>query len=224
MYRILIIEDDITISRIIREQLRKWDLQAVEVHDFKRIMESVAQEKPHLVLLDINLPYYDGFYWCEQIRKVSNIPILFISSRSENMDKIRALSGGGDDYIEKPFSIELLVSKIQASLRRAYAYSDNIYSCITYADLILDLGKSMVSSGGEDIQLSRNECIMLSMLMKASGRVVSRANLIKALWEDEHFVDENTLSVNMNRLRKKLDAISDEEMIETIKGEGYKMV
>ena len=223
MYRILIVEDDVTISRIIREQLGKWDLQAVVVQDFKRIMESIAQEKPHLVLLDINLPYYDGFYWCEQIRKVSNIPILFISSRSENMDKIRALSGGGDDYIEKPFSIELLVSKIQASLRRAYAYSDNIYNCITYADLVLDLGRSMVSSGGEDIQLSRNECIMLSMLMKASGRVVSRAKLMKALWEDEHFVDENTLSVNMNRLRKKLDAISEEEMIETIKGEGYKM-
>ncbi|MEX1308230.1 MAG: response regulator transcription factor [Eubacteriales bacterium] len=224
MYRILIIEDDQTISAIMCEWLNKWNLEAVAVKDFKKVMETVSEVAPHLILLDINLPYYDGFYWCKQIRKMTHIPVIFISSRGEDADKIRAISGGGDDYIDKPFSMDMLVTKVQAALRRAYTYSDNAYSVISYDDMVLDLERSVVTCAGNDVTLTRNECTMLSLLMKASGKIVTRAKLIKSLWVDEHFVDENTLSVNINRLRKKLGEIKDGEMIITVKGKGYKLV
>ena len=224
MYRILIIEDDNTISAIIRDWLKKWNLEAVETVDFKQVIERVSEVKPHLVLLDINLPYFDGFYWCKQIRKISNIPIIFISSRGEDADKIRAISGGGDDYLEKPFAMDLLVTKVQAALRRAYTYSDNAYSLISYDDLVLDLEKSQAVCNGEQIDLTRNECTMLSLFMKASGKIVSRTRIIKALWVDEHFVDENTLSVNINRLRKKLIEVKKGDLIQTVKGKGYKLL
>jgi len=224
MYRVLIIEDDETISTIMCEWLNKWNLEAVAVKDFKKVMETVSEVAPHLILLDINLPYYDGFYWCKQIRKMTHIPVIFISSRGEDADKIRAISGGGDDYIDKPFSMDMLVTKVQAALRRAYTYSDNAYNIISYDDMVLDLERSIVTCSGNDVTLTRNECTMLSLLMKAAGKIVTRAKLIKSLWVDELFVDENTLSVNINRLRKKLGEIKDGETILTVKGKGYKLV
>lgn len=223
MYKILIVEDDKTISSILKDKLNKWGLESYETQDFENVFLEYTEIKPHLVLMDINLPYYDGFYWCEKIRKSSNIPIIFISSRNEDNDKIRAITGGGDDYIEKPFSIDVLIAKIQATLRRAYSYSDNSYNIISYQDLFLDLEKAIVICNEESITLTRNDCMILSLLIKASGKLVTRTQLIKALWEDEHFVDENTLTVNMNRLRKKLKQIKKDDLIETIKGKGYKL-
>ena len=174
--------------------------------------------------MDINLPYFDGFYWCTRIRQLSNVPIIFISSRDTDGDKIRAISQGGDDYIEKPFSMDLLVVKIQAALRRAYSYSDQTLNIQQYKDMILDIEGLKVICGENDIELTPNEGKILAMLMRNQGKVVSRTRLIRALWDDESFVDDNTLTVNVNRLRKKLKAIGLEGYIKTSKGEGYKLI
>lgn len=224
MYKIFIVEDDKTISSIVRQKLNAWGMDAYEVQDFENIYKEYTEIKPHMVLMDINLPYYDGFYWCEMIRKASNIPIVFISSRADDSDKIRAIAGGGDDYVEKPFSVDVLLAKVQATLRRAYAYSDSSYNIMSYKDIFLDLEKSLVTYNDIDISLTRNECKILSILIKASGKIVSRTDLIKGLWEDENFIDENTLTVNVNRLRKKLKQVKDDDIIETIKTKGYKLI
>lgn len=224
MYKILIVEDDVTVSSIICEKLNKWGFDAYETKEFKNLISEYSNMKPHMVLMDINLPYYDGFYWCEQIRKLSNIPIVFISSRADDHDKIRAITGGGDDYIEKPFSVDVLIAKVQATLRRAYAYTDNAYNILSYSNMILDLEKSIISCDNKDVSLTHNECKILCLLIKASGKVVSRAKIIKTLWQDEHFIDENTLTVNINRLRKKLKNIKPDDTIETVIGKGYKLL
>ncbi len=224
MYKILTVEDDKTISSILNENLSKWGLETFEVKDFKNVFLEYSQIKPHLVLMDINLPFFDGFYWCEKIRQSSNIPIVFISSRSDDRDKIRAITGGADDYVEKPFSMDVLIAKIQAVLRRAYSYVDESYNIISHKDVVLDVEKSIASFNGADVLLARNESIIFSILMKAAGKTVSRTKLIKSLWEDEHFVDENTLTVNVNRLRKKLKHINTNEIIGTVKKEGYRLL
>ena len=220
----MIVEDDTTVSSIICKKLNKWGFEAFETKEFKNLLAEYSNAKPHMVLMDINLPYYDGFYWCEQIRKLSNIPIVFISSRSDDHDKIRAITGGGDDYIEKPFSMDILIAKVQATLRRAYAYTDNSYNILSHSDMILDLEKSIISCNNEDVSLTHNECQILCLLIKASGKVVSRTRIINALWQDKNFIDENTLTVNINRLRNKLKSIKHDDPIETIKGKGYKLL
>ena len=224
MYKILIVEDDTTISTIIEEKLNKWGYITLKLQNFEDIMPDFTSFQPHLVLMDINLPYYDGFYWCTRIRQLSNVPIIFISSRDTDGDKIRAISQGGDDYIEKPFSLDLLVAKVQAALRRAYSYSDQTLNIQQYKDMILDIEGLKVICGENDIELTPNEGKILAMLMRNQGKVVSRTRLIRALWDDESFVDDNTLTVNVNRLRKKLKAIGLEGYIKTSKGEGYKLI
>ena len=224
MYKILIVEDDTTISTIIEEKLNKWGFITLKIQNFEDIIPDFTSFQPHLVLMDINLPYYDGFYWCTRIRQLSNIPIIFISSRDTDADKIRAISQGGDDYIEKPFSLDLLVAKVQAALRRAYSYSDQTLNIQQYKDMILDIERLKVICGENDIELTPNEGKILAMLMRNQGKVVSRTRLIRALWDDESFVDDNTLTVNVNRLRKKLKAIGLEGYIKTSKGEGYKLI
>jgi len=224
MYKILIVEDDTTISTIIEEKLNKWGFITLKIQNFEDIIPDFTSFQPHLVLMDINLPYYDGFYWCTRIRQLSNIPIIFISSRDTDADKIRAISQGGDDYIEKPFSLDLLVAKVQAALRRAYSYSDQTLNIQQYKDMILDIERLKVICGDKDIELTPNEGKILAMLMRNQGKVVSRTRLIRALWDDESFVDDNTLTVNVNRLRKKLKAIGLEGYIKTSKGEGYKLI
>jgi DNA-binding response OmpR family regulator len=224
VYKILIVEDDRTISVIIEEKLNKWGYVTHRVKDFKDILIEFTSFKPHLVLMDINLPYYDGFYWCAKIRQLSNIPIIFISSRDTDGDKIRAISQGGDDYIEKPFSMDLLVAKVQAALRRAYSYSDQTLNIQQYKEMIFDVERLRVICGEQAIELTPNEGKILAMLIRNQGKIVSRTRLMRALWDDESFVDDNTLTVNVNRLRRKLKTIGLEGYIETSKGEGYKLI
>lgn len=223
MYKILIVEDDIVISDIIQTSLKKWGFDSHKITDFEKITLEFSELNPHLVLLDINLPYYDGFYWCEQIRKISNVPIVFISSRTDENDQIRGILGGGDDYIEKPFSMDILIAKIKAMLRRTYSYLDISYTTVSYEKIILDIEKSIITREENSIELTRNECQIMSLLIRASGKIVSRSKIIKSLWDTESFIDENTLTVNINRLRKKLSSIIDEDIIVTVKGKGYKL-
>ena len=224
MYKVLIIEDDITISSIIEDNLNKWGFKPLRITDFEDILSNYISFEPHLVLMDINLPYYDGFYWCAKIREMSNIPIMFISSRDTDSDKIRAISQGGDDYIEKPFSMDLLIAKIQATLRRAYSYSDQGLNVLQHRDMILNVERLQVFNSEREIELTRNECKILSILIRNQGNIVTRTRLMKSLWDDESFVDDNTLTVNVNRLRKKLESIDLKEYVKTIKGEGYRLI
>ena len=223
MYKILIVEDDHTISSIIKEKLDRWGYETLSLSDFTDVFSRYASFQPHLVLMDINLPYYDGFYWCTKIRQFSNIPIIFISSRDSDSDKIRAMAQGGDDYIEKPFSMDLLVAKVQAALRRAYSYNDQALNILQHKDMVLDIERLKVLGSGKEIELTPNECKILSVLIRNHDKVVTRARLMKSLWEDESFVDDNTLTVNVNRLRRKLETIGLEGYIKTIKGEGYRL-
>lgn len=224
MYKIFIVEDDNTISSIIDEKLNKWGYKTSRVLDFNDIIPNYTSFEPHLILMDINLPYYDGFYWCGKIRQLSNVPIIFISSRDTDGDKIRAITQGGDDYIEKPFSMDLLIAKVQAILRRAYSYSDQTLNILQHKDMILDIEHLKVFCDEKEIELTRNECRILSMLIRNHDRLVKRTRLMKALWDDESFVDDNTLTVNVNRLRRKLEMIGLKEYIKTIKGEGYRLI
>jgi DNA-binding response OmpR family regulator len=224
LYRILIVEDDRTIASILEEHMRKWGYEVAAAEDFRDILPGFAAFDPHLVLMDINLPYYDGFYWCAKIREFSNVPIMFLSSRDSDGDKIRAITQGGDDYIEKPFSMDLLTAKISAMLRRAYSSADQTLNILQYRDLVVDVERMKATCRGADTELTKNECRILTMLMRNNGNLVTRTRLMQALWDDESFVDENTLTVNVNRLRKKLEEIGLTDCIKTIKGEGYRLV
>lgn len=224
VYKILIVEDDSTISSIIEEKLEKWGYKVLRPVDFNDILSVYTIFEPHLVLMDINLPYYDGFYWCGRIRQLSNVPIIFISSRDTDGDKIRAITQGGDDYIEKPFSMDLLIAKVQAALRRAYSYSDQGLNVLQYRDLILNVENLQVFCREHEVELTRNECKILALLVRNHGNIVTRTRIMKALWDDESFVDDNTLTVNVNRLRKKLESIGLDDYIKTIKGEGYRLI
>lgn len=224
MYKVLIIEDDTTISSILNEHLVKWGYEVLAIIDFSDVLPAFTFFDPHLVLMDINLPYYDGFYWCGKIRELSNVPIMFLSSRDGDGDKIRAITQGGDDYIEKPFSMDLLTAKISAILRRAYSSADQTLNILQYRDLILNLERLQLFFKEAEAELTRNECKILSLLIRNHGNIVTRGRLMQALWDDESFVDDNTLTVNVNRLRKKLEEIGLEEYIKTIKGEGYRLL
>lgn len=224
MYRILIIEDDKTISAILEKHLQKWGYDAMTSVNFSDILAEFTAFQPHLVLMDINLPFYDGFYWCSQLREQSNVPIIFLSSRDSDGDKIRAITQGGDDYIEKPFSMDLLTAKISALIRRAYSTADQTLNMLQYKDLIVNLDRLQVFGKEGDAELTRNECRILALLVRHHGNVVTRSRLMQSLWDDESFVDDNTLTVNVTRLRRKLEEIGLGDCIRTIKGEGYRLV
>lgn len=224
MYKILIVEDDTTISSIIRDKMNQWGYEASIISDFNNVFSEYTTFEPHLVLMDINLPCYDGFYWCSKIRQVSNVPIIYISSRDTEGDKIRAITQGGDDYIEKPFSLDLLIVKVQAILRRAYSYSDQALNILQHNDIMLNLEDARIFFKEKDLSLTHNECKILSLLIRNPNKIITRSRLIKALWDDESFVDDNTLTVNVNRLRKKLNELGLIDCIETVKGEGYKLI
>ena len=221
MFKILIIEDDYKIREIILENVRKWGFSGLCVEDFNQIFDIFLKYDPHLILLDINLPAFDGFYWCNKIREISQVPIIFISSRNSNMDIIMAINQGGDDYIQKPFSMEVLISKINALLRRAYSYRKAAVNAIEYQGVILNLPDNQLLYQEQKLELTKNEFKIMLVLMKNKGTIVKREQIMQSLWEDESFIDDNTLTVNINRLRKKLSQIGLSEFIQTRKGQGY---
>ncbi len=221
MFKILVVEDDVKIREIILENLEKWGYTGLVVDDFTQVFQSFMEYQPHLVLLDINLPTFDGFYWCGKIREVSKVPILFISSRNTNMDLIMAINLGGDDFIQKPFSLEVLMAKINALIRRVYSYVTIDMDIIEHQGVILNLKDNELIYQDEKIYLSRNEFKILHILMRHCGQIVSRDKLMENLWKDESFVDDNTLTVNINRLRKKLADSGLDDLIKTKRGQGY---
>lgn len=220
MHKILMVEDEQGILEGVQRIAAGWDLEVKGITDFRNVMAEFAQYNPSLVLMDISLPAYDGYYWCTEIRKQSKVPIIFLSSASENMNIVMAMNMGADDFIAKPFDGNVLVAKIQALLRRTYDFGENV-SVMEHKGAILNLGDNTLTFNGERIDLSGNEFKILLTLMKNKGVVVSREKLMEALWETDSFVDENTLTVNVNRLRKKLDAAGLESFIATKFGVGY---
>jgi len=221
MYRIMIIEDDEKIRRIVADTLKKWQYDVVEVRHFDQVLTDFQQAEPHLVLLDINLPVFDGYYWCQQIRSVSKVPILFLSSRNQNMDIIMAINMGGDDFIQKPFELDILVAKISALLRRKYTYQEEDNRTFVHHGLKLNVTNSTIEYNGKSTELSRNEFILLQLMMRNIGKIVSREDLMQALWNEDQFVDDNTLTVNVNRMRRKIAGLGLEDFIVTRKGMGY---
>lgn len=222
MYKILLVEDDRAIAGAIARHLESWGYDCVCADDFQNITAKFAAEQPHLVLLDISLPFFDGYHWCTEIRRLSQVPILFLSSASDNMSLVMAINLGADDFLAKPFDFPVLVAKLQALLRRSYDFSAG-NDLIEHKGVIPNLAESTVSFGGAKAELTRNEFRILQVLFENRGRAVARETLMQRLWETDSFVDENTLSVNVTRLRRKLDSIGAAGLIETRKGMGYQV-
>ncbi|AOZ92992.1 response regulator transcription factor [Paenibacillus crassostreae] len=220
MFRIMIVEDDEKIRQIVADTLRKWQYEVIEVFSFEQILDEFVTAQPHLVLMDVNLPMYDGFYWCQQIRSVSKVPIIFLSSRNQNMDVIMAINMGADDYVQKPFDLGVLVAKVSALLRRNYTYQDESLQ-IAHRQLVFHLSNSSIQYGEQTAELTRNEFIILQTMMRNIGKIVSRDDLMQVLWNDEQFMDDNTLTVNVNRLRRKVTLLGLKDFIVTRKGMGY---
>ena len=219
MYKIFVIEDDAVIARAVVEHIASWGWEARKAEDLTHVMEEFAAFAPHLVLLDIGLPYRNGYHWCAEIRKRSQVPIVFLSSASDNMNIVMAMNMGGDDFVAKPFSLEVLAAKIQALLRRAYDFgAAPLLEC---RGAVLDTGDNTLRYEGQSLELSRNEYRILQVLLEQKGRTVSRDTLMQKLWETDSFVDENTLTVNMARLRRKLEGVGLTDFIRTKKGMGY---
>ena len=205
MFKIMIVEDNQKMREIILENIVRCGFQGFYVQDFNNVFSDFVKYEPHLVLMDINLTTYDGFYWCGKIREVSKVPIIFISSRNTNMDIVMAINMGGDDFIQKPFSLEVLMAKINALLRRTYNYTNAFSNLIEHNGVVLNLKDSSVIFNNKKLELTKNEFKILYTLTKDKGDIVSRDKIMRELWEDESFVDDNTLTVNINRLRKKLE-------------------
>lgn len=221
LYKILLIEDDLNLSKNISITISKWNYEVNVIHDFKNIFEEFLEYNPDLVLLDITLPFFDGFYWCKKIREVSHVPIIFLSSRDSNMDIIMAVNMGADDFISKPFSSDILLAKIQAILRRTYSYKEDNNEIIEVNSAILNLSNSTISYENNQKELTKNEFKILQILMKNQGHIVSRDKIMRFLWDNEYYISENTLTVNINRLRKSLEDIGLIDFIITKKAQGY---
>ncbi|MGO4374820.1 response regulator transcription factor [Paenibacillus sp. 2TAB19] len=238
MYRIFIVEDDAKIAAILKNNMEKYGFEAASASQFRDLLPELVAFDPHLVLLDINLPYFDGFYWCRQIRARSSMPIVFISARAGEMDQVMAIENGGDDYITKPIHLDLLMAKVRGVLRRAYGeYAAAGMSSSTAGTaasgggaelevhgLRLHLSRNELEWNGNRVELTKNEQLLAECLMRHFGLIASREQLLETLWDDVQFVDDNTLTVNVTRLRKKLEELSLPRAIETIRGQGYKLV
>ena len=220
MYKVLIVEDDKTIAKIVAEHLGKWGYETKTASDFERVMEEFSAYRPHLVLLDIGLPFFNGYHWCGEIRAVSRVPIVFLSSADDNMNIVMALNMGGDDFITKPFDLNVLTAKIQALLRRNYSFQEPP-ATLEYQGAVLNLSDATLTYEGKRVELTKNEYRILQCLMSRVGEIVSRDAIMKALWEDDSFVDDNTLTVNVTRLRRKLSDAGLSDFIRTKKGIGY---
>ncbi len=220
MYKLLIIEDDTGIADAIKTQAEMWNLEVSIVENFRNVLQEFVQFQPHIVLLDIGLPFFDGYHWCGEIRKISNVPIIFISSASDNMNIVMAVNMGADDFIAKPFDQSVLMAKVQAILRRTYDFSSSV-PVLEHRGAFLNTGDNTLTYNNKKIELTKNEHRIMLCLMENKGKVVSREKFMEKLWETDSFVDENTLTVNINRLRKKLDAAGLENFIKTKFGVGY---
>lgn len=223
MYKIMIIEDDNKIRKLMCEKLNQYNYETVVVDEFSNIKEKYLEEKPDLILLDINLPNYDGFFWCREIRTVSKVPIIFVSARFSDMDQVLAIEHGGDDYIVKPFSFDLLLAKIKSVLRRAYGeYRDSeSLDLVNLEGLYIMKSQSSIRYGEVEAELSKKEFRLLNILAENIDEIVSREELLEELWDDTEFVDDNTLSVNITRLRKRMEDIGIFDSIKTKRGQGY---
>ncbi len=222
MFRILVVEDDKVIAEKVKKHLEKWGYQVECAADFAKVLEHFNRFAPQLVLMDIGLPFYNGYYWCGEIRKISQVPIIFISSASDNMNVVMAVNMGGDDFIVKPFDLEILSAKVQAILRRAYSFQGQP-SVLEHNGVILSLGDMTLLHENQKLELTKNEFRIMQVLFENAGNVVSREKIMKRLWDNECFVDENTLTVNINRLRKRLEEAGLKDMILTRKGVGYQL-
>ena len=220
MQKIFIVEDDRGIAEAVASQAERWAFNVRIASDFRDVAGEVAQFQPHIVLMDIGLPFFSGYYWCSEIRKTSRVPIIFLSSAADNMNIVMAMNMGGDDFIAKPFDMSVLMAKIQALLRRTYDFAQPS-PLLAHRGAVLDAGSGALKYEGKTIDLTRNEFRILLALMEKRGNVVSREKLMERLWETDSFVDENTLTVNVNRLRKKLDAAGLTGFIATRFGVGY---
>ncbi|MBB2508597.1 MULTISPECIES: response regulator transcription factor [Staphylococcus] len=218
---ILLVEDDMTLFKELSEELEQWDFNVNGIDDFNLVIEKFQEVDPAIVIMDVKLPKYDGFYWTRKIREISNTPILFLSSRDNPMDQVMSMELGADDYVQKPFNTNILIAKLQAIYRRVYQFSIDEKRVITWQEATLDLTKDSINRDDQVIYLSKTEMIILEMLVKKQDTIVTRDTLITALWDDEAFVSDNTLTVNVNRLRKKLADINMKDAIETKIGKGY---
>ena len=219
--KVLLVEDEPTIRETVADELEKWGFKVWTSTNFEHILNDFLAQSPQLVLLDINLPYFDGFYWCRKIREVSKVPIIFLSSRDNPMDMVMAMNMGGDDFMQKPFYTDVLVAKIQALMRRTYSYTQTETNVVEYEGVLLNLQSAEVTYHNQILELTKNEFKILQILMQNIGSIVSRDNIMRKLWENESFVDDNTLTVNVARVRKKLAELGKEEFIHTKKGQGY---
>lgn len=219
--KILLIEDDPSIFEMIQTRFAQWSLQVIGAKDFQKVMDDFIEEKPQLVLIDIQLPAYDGFHWCREIRHISKVPILFLSSRDHPMDMVMAMQMGADDFVQKPFHMEVLLAKVQAVLRRTYDYIGESMDVTRFNGAVIDYARSEIMYEGKLASLTKNELFILRVLVEKVDQIVSRDDLMRKLWDDERFVNDNTLSVNVNRLRTKLEEIGLQEVILTKKGLGY---
>ena len=204
MYKILIIEDDLVMAGAIKKEMEAWGNEARYVEDFAKVLEKFAEYGPHLVLLDITLPFYNGYHWCSEIRKISSVPVIFISSAADNMNIIMAMNMGGDDFVAKPFDLSVLTAKIQALLRRTYDLSGKV-PMLEHRGAILNLYDTTMTYNGEKIELTKNEFRILQMLMENAEKIIARDDIIARLWESDEFIDDNTFMVNVARLRKKFE-------------------
>lgn len=220
MYKIFIVEDDKGIAEGISGCLSAWEMEVKIISDFRNVLGEIGEYEPHLIIMDITLPYMGGYYWCQEIRKTSNVPIIFISSATDNMNIVMAMNMGADDYIPKPFDQSVLIAKVQALLRRTYDFSQSTFT-LQARGAVLNTNDNSLSYNGNKLELARNEYKILLTLMQNKNKVVSREKLMEALWETDSFVDENTLTVNVGRLRKTLESAGLKDLIKTRFGIGY---
>lgn len=221
MFKIMLVEDDITLFGEIRERLSQWSYEVYGITNFGKVLQEFTEVKPDLVVIDIQLPQFDGFHWCRILRAHSNVPIIFLSSRDHPSDMVMSMQLGADDFIQKPFHFEVLIAKIQATLRRVYNYSTERTELKTWRGAAIEFVKNTITNSQGTALLTKNEMLILKILVEHKDSIVEREEMIKSLWDNEHFVSDNTLTVNVNRLRKKLEPLQLDEYIETKVGQGY---
>ena len=220
MQKILIVEVDMVIANVLKQHLQKWNYEVKTVSDFKNVMECFLEFDPHMVLMDISLPFFNGYHWCTEIRKRSQIPVIFLSAASDNMNIVMAISMGGDDFIAKPFDLTVVTAKIQAWMRRTYTFQNQIH-VLERQGVVLNIGSAELSYQNKKIELTKNDFKIMQILMEYAPNVVPREEIMKRLWESDEFIDDNTLTVNITRLRKKLEENGIDDFIRTRKGIGY---